>query len=546
MAINQKLNSNHISPACKEVLEVFNKNCKDYLTIKEVSTALNISREASKNRLIKLVKKNKLKRIYCGNYCLIERLPQIKVAPFYIKMSKYFTISVPGNVTNLNNLKNKFVKIIVENNNKKHIFLTKTYTHPTSYQTFAFINTEIRDKLEIKPDDKIKILSIGRIFPFKCKEQMIYNNQVDLLSLIPEKTQKGFSFFVEEFEKDNEKWLNIWYYGTNCGSKNVWIKRFVNPEKLGSLLGIFQAEGTKFEEVKNKQSPRLIFTNNSLYEHKNFIDTLDGFGIPKNIIKADVFYNPNNASSEELKWYVNLFQKYTSIEPRVYIYTNNKKLYYGIQIMVERSALAELFLNAMNKIREAIANSELDGTLQKIGENFLAKLLTGDGCLATVRNKKKGHYRTQGYISEKNPKYREDYKKILRNFGVSPATWDDDGRVHFKCSNKNLRFLYDIEAFKGTKSWKKLISAFFYKQENKILYGRFKILNRLPDFTNKQYTDIFEVNRHASRVWINDKRMKGYIKISKTKGRKNYYILSDKAKDLLTFFDKRKLELQEF
>ena len=550
MEINRKLNNKgfgkisyiaNISPACLEVLNLFNQSDISYLTIKEVSTTLNISYLAAKFRLHKLLNKKKIRRIYSGAYCLPEKKEEIRLLPLYVRMNKHFTITIPAKIINSKNLKDQFVKIILEKDNKKSIFLTKTYYNSYSHQTYAFINEEIRNELNINPDDEIRMKGVNKISPFKPTEKMFYNNHIDLLSLIPEKTKKGFNFFVEEFDKDNEKWLNAWYHSTNCGSKQVWIKRFVNPEKLGRLLGILQAEGTKFERVKDGQSPRLIFTNKSIYEHKQFIGILNHFGIPKDIIKANVHYNPNKASYLEYKSYIDKFEKSTGIKPKTYEYINQEKLYYCIQIMIDRAALAELFLSAMSKVRAILANNEPKGILKKLGEGFLAKLLTGDGCLVIVK-KKRGHV-TQGYIGEKNPTYREDYRKILRKFGISVANWDANMRVYFKCNNENLKFLYEIKAFKDTRSWKKLIKAIFIK--NGLLYQRFKRLNQFTNFTNQQFANLFGISLRAAIFWIRDKRKKDYIDIFKVYKNKHYYVLSKKARDLLDFLDNCKLELEK-
>lgn len=540
-----KLNDKNVSLVCKEVLNTFYKNSNYCLTIRDVSSSLSISYQTAKHRLHKLVNIHKIKRVYSGAYCLPENLTKINLFPFHVRMNKHFTITVPSKIIKLRNLKNQFVKILIEKNNIKSIFLTRTYYNSYSRQTYAFINAEIRKKLNINPNDRLKIVNMDKISQFKIKKEIFYNAKVDILSLIPEKSKKGFDFFVEEFEENNEDWLNIWYYSTNCGSKNIWIKRFVNSEKLGCLLGIFQAEGTKFEEIKNNQSPRLVFTNKSIQEHKRFINTLNDFGISKDLIKVNAYYNPINATYKEYKAYIDKFEESVGIKPKTNIYTNQEKLYYCIQITIDRSALAELFLNAMHRVRSAVANNESNDVLQELGRPFLAKLLTGDGCLVTVKDKKKGNYVTQGYISDKNKAYREDYRKILKNFGISVANWDDGKRVYFKCSNENLKFLYKIKAFKGTRSWKKLIRAMFYKQQNKTLYERFKKLSEIHDFTNKQFANIFKVSLKAAILWLRDKRKKGYIKILKIGGNRHYYTLSEKAKDLINFFDKCKSELKK-
>ena len=90
-----------------------------------------------------------------------------------------------------------------------------------------------------------------------------------------------------------------------------------------------------------------------------------------------------------------------------------------------------------------------------------------------------------------------------------------------------------------------MIKAIFYKQENEVLYERFKKLNKLPYFTNKQFANIFSISLHGAILWIKDKKRKNYIDILKIKKGKHHYILSNKAKDLLYFLENCKLQLEK-
>ncbi|MDD5163727.1 MAG: hypothetical protein PHD95_05990 [Candidatus ainarchaeum sp.] len=201
-------------------------------------------------------------------------------------------------------------------------------------------------------------------------------------------------------------------------------------------------------------------------------------------------------------------------------------------------------MQSLDKAREVITKQScVEGNLRAFAEAFLAKTLTGDGSISFTKNKK-GHFRVQGYISDKNKEYREDYRRILKLFCVAVANWDDGQRVYFKCSEKTLRFFVRIGAFKGTRNWKKLLRGIILKQETNGSYRRFKEIQKQEPITHKAFADLFGVKIAAAKNWLSGKKKQGYFLLVSNNNKEYKYLLSRKAQELLHFIDFCKNELE--
>ncbi|MBU4124073.1 MAG: hypothetical protein KKI14_01245, partial [Nanoarchaeota archaeon] len=289
-----------------------------------------------------------------------------------------------------------------------------------------------------------------------------------------------------------------------------------------------------------KGSPTIIFTNKLVSEHTEFIENLIHIGIPKNIIKIHCYFNPNKISEFNAKKYI---KKLLDDNMKVKLHPNphDKKLIIGIQTSVDRAILAELLLNAMNKLRNYISTNEmLETSENRFAHHFLAKLLTGDGNfnIRTSGN----NIVTCGYISDCDQSYRNDYKEILKKFKISVANYDKDGRTYFKCNEKNLYFLYRIEAFKGTKNWFKLLRAIIIKKKKQ--YLRLQTLNNLQVFTIKDIEDSCNISYLAARQWTRYNRKLGFIKMVDVKDKKYYLTLTKEAIGFLNLIDKCRHEFE--
>ncbi|MCD6476630.1 MAG: hypothetical protein J7K26_00485 [Candidatus Aenigmarchaeota archaeon] len=478
---------------------------------------------------------NKNKTVYQRFYCIDN--PNKSSNKFKLSINNFYRILIPAAIVNQLDIKNSFIKIEMEKNRKKDIFITKTKYNRKNGETIVFINQSMREALNLNKNDFINILNIEKIKPFTPSKQIFINRKIDMKSLIPSKTMKKYNIFVSRYEKDNNEFLVLWYYTGNMGSKRIVIKRFIEPEVLGSILGQLQAEGTKFKNLRKRKSPSIIFTNKLVSEHNEFIENIKLLGIPKKIIKVHCYFNSNKMSKSDAQRYI---KQISEVKAKLHAQPQNKNLTIAIQTSIDRAILAEVLLNAMNKLREYIANNKLTKTSEKIfTHNFLAKLLTGDGNLNIRYNKNKIIVR--GYISDCDKKYRNDYRKILKNFGISVASYDKDNRVYFKCNKENLKFLYEIKAFKGTNNWLKLLRAIIIKNKR---YIRLKKLSKYKKFTIKNIAHICNISYLASKQWARYNKKLNFIKVLNKKGKTEYFTLTKKSINFIYFIDKCKKEFE--
>lgn len=338
--------------------------------------------------------------------------------------------------------------------------------------------------------------------------------ELDLLEFIPSKTWRGYDIKTEKLENNT---LKAFYKLPQGGTKIIIINRFVDPICLGKLLGQMQAEGTKCKGI----TKRVVFTNVLINEHKSFIDSLEKIIVSKNIIKVRCFYNPKRVNQDSINNYITLLEKETNREVKFKAITNERVILFS-QTVVERALLAEVILNAMNNLRNKIAN-HFSQSLRVFSENFLSKLLIGDGSLNITRNNSgRGRFRITGYISDDDKLFRDDYRKILKNFKIAVIKYDKDRRVYFKPNSRNLIFLYTIGAFKGTNNWKKLLKSIFLKKTNLIFYKKFSKLFELNYFTLKDIKNSFNISYNGAKIWCKHQRRKENIEFVKKE--KNNYI----------------------
>ncbi|MFH0973502.1 MAG: hypothetical protein V1817_01795 [Candidatus Micrarchaeota archaeon] len=305
------------------------------------------------------------------------------------------------------------------------------------------------------------------------------------------------------------------------------------------MLGQLQAEGTKFNKIKPFESPRVVFTNVLVSEHASFVDSLFKLGVSKNEIKIRGFYNPKTVCEEDANDICEKMFAATQVTPSLVALKNAPKTKVFFQTCVERAVLAETLLNAMNILRREAACEPLVDARKTFTEHFLAKLLTGDGCLV-VRKIRCSHgesFTCRGYVSDCNAEYRRDYREIMKKLGLSVASYDNNQRVFFSCSIENIRFLCRIRAFEGTRSWPKLLKAVFASKIIMRDYRRFKKVFPLSEVTLLDVEKIFGFTRNNAKAWVRTKISQGNLQPLSTNTLPRTYSLSSKAKKLLAFVD---------
>lgn len=291
-------------------------------------------------------------------------------------------------------------------------------------------------------------IRVQKIESLDRPKDMFFNNKIDILSFIPEETDKGYEVIVTNFKKDKQEWLRCWYAHKRGSGRQIELRRYIQIETVGCLLGQYQAEGKK--DLNDKYPKyKTEFKNKSISEHNDFLDYLKEFGINKEQMIFTIISNARNKKkAEELR---RKFENIHNVKLSMYISKDTKGI--GISSIIGNTILFQLIINAMNTVRKGLAQNISSENKRNLAYSFLAKLLNGDGSLE-YRRRYVNNFDCRIKISDGNKEYREDYKKILLNLGFSAYICGIDVRSY--CSKEKLDFLRRINAFKNTKNEKKL------------------------------------------------------------------------------------------
>ncbi|MBI2655277.1 hypothetical protein HYX06_02525 [Candidatus Woesearchaeota archaeon] len=412
--------------------------------------------------------------------------------------------------------KGNLVQIIILKENVQKTFLAK-------FNRIIAIRRGMENSLNLKHNELL-ILEIQEIINLDRTKELFQEGKIDMLSLISQTTSKGYKIIVTSFTLNNEDWLRIWYSHERGSGQQLEIRRFVEIGEFGSLLGQYQAEGTKH---KNANKFNLEFTNKIIPEHQEFIDFLSKLGIPKEACEFRFTYNPNRLSEEETINHVKNFE--TIIGCKAKISQGNSKGI-GFRTVIRNTILTEIVLNSLDKIRNLLANeSRYTCNQQELANNFLAKLLTGDGTL-DVRCNRRDFPELHMKIVDQDLNYLKDYCTILRNNGFK--TRINEGRICVisSCSFKGLLYLYRIKAFKNSNSWNKLLTAIALCSRGRryYTYSRFLELANYDKFGTSVISKGFQMQSNMASDWLNNKVKEDLI----VKNNYNSWSLTSEGKNL--------------
>lgn len=341
--------------------------------------------------------------------------------------------------------KNKFIKgdlisvDITNKNNKSETFLAKFNYNIT-------LRTETIKNLGIIAGEIVE-LEIKKLSSNNASSELFYNGKIDLLYLI-NKIDSSKKFIIFPFKKKNQDFLKIWCCHNRGSCREVELKRFLEIDHFGRLLGLLQAEGSKGFRFK------LEFVNKDLQEHLDYIGYLEEVGISKNQIRAGLVTHPDLISSID----VSNFKSLTGIEISEISKSYKSRGGYGFRLVIRSSIIAEIILGSMDYLRNLLANSKWDKDLENLARGFFAKLLNGDGSIELLtKNRKTPEARVK--VVDQNLSYLEDYKQIMIKFGFNPKIDKKYIYVRSYANLENLLTLYRIKAFYKTDKWKKLIDV---------------------------------------------------------------------------------------
>ena len=395
--------------------------------------------------------------------------------------------------------KGSLVQIKIIKNDKEKEFLVK-------FNKLLTLRNDVVKSLNLKHLDLLS-LEIEEIDNLERTKELFKENKVNMLAIIPEKTSKGYEICVIRFTKDSEEWLRIWYSHHRGSGQQLEIKRYIEIGIIGSLLGQYQAEGTKH---KNTLRFSIEFTNKSIPEHQEFVDSLSKLGIPKDAFEFRFTYNPNRLSEEEVINHAKRFE--TIIGCKVKISQGSSKGI-GFRTVIRNTILTEIVLNSLDKIRNFLANeSKYTPNQQELANNFLAKLLTGDGTL-DVRCNRRDFPELHMKIVDQDLNYLKDYCAILRNNGFKTRINEKRICVISSCSFKGLLYLYRIKAFKNSNNWNKLLVAIALCLQGRryYTYSRFLELADYEKFGTSVISKGFQMQSNKASDWLNNKAKENLI-----------------------------------
>jgi hypothetical protein len=362
---------------------------------------------------------------------------------------------------------------------------------------WAAIPSRIRRDLSIGYDQRLSLLEVKRLQPHRKTPFHIENGKVDILSIIPEKTHRGYRICVDNHEKDGESWLSVWYCHLRGAAREIELKQFVDISKLGQLLGQLQAEG-------DKNFSWVAFKNSSISEHADFVSALRELGV-FSCISARCSFNPNKSSEQAAREYSEEYRRTTSITISSINKMDGMRGTLAAYTYVRSTILAQILLFAMDEIRSGSIKNE------PLRQNFIAKLLSGDGTLDVRIRARKLDVKLR--IVDQNLRYLDDYAALLSSEGFRCKVVPDRITLRSNCTWLKLLKLYRIGAFRNGRNWIKLLCSIMIAAKGKQNrgYKRVSELSRLQDVTSDNVSSEYKIGRRSANLWIGNMRKLGLL-----------------------------------
>lgn len=391
------------------------------------------------------------------------------------------------------------------------------------------IRKQVREYLKVKEGDVVAV-EFNEAKRAGRAEELFKKGKVDLLSLIPEETSKGYEIIISEFEKDSKKFLRIWSPAGTRGARQIEIKRFVNKRALGEILGQYQAEGQKSRKLS-----QIVFTNKLVEEHRDFVQNLKSMGLSRELISVQCVYNEEICSKEEALSRCKDFEYLVDLEVDNVV-SHKARGPLAFRTKVRNVLFAECLFNSLETFRRNLSSNIADRN-REVGEGFVAKLLTGDGTFdATISPARDyGSPSINIKVVDEDISALEDYKNVLSNFGFQPFI--DEKRIYTRssCSFENLLFLHEIEAFKNTKNWQQMVVAVML-----IMRGRrYRTYKRFIDFSDTEekissgfVMENYDVSRKAAQEWLNNKCGEELLEVSRESPYPKLYELTEQGMEI--------------
>ncbi|MFH1311264.1 MAG: hypothetical protein ABIH65_02565 [Nanoarchaeota archaeon] len=314
----------------------------------------------------------------------------------------------------------------------------------SKYNYLISIKKEIVKKLFIKEGDILRV-SLEKINVKTRSDKIIYTGKLDILAFVPEETIKGSKIVIEEFFKDKTPYLRLCSFHSRGSSFNIEVKRFVDLNIFGKLLGQIQAEGSK------THFDNLEFCNKSLTELKDFLDFIYYLGINQERIFVKADYHPQ---IKNIKDEIKKFENFIGLKVN-YLSPNDKGgVGFGFKIIVRSTIFSQTILNALAKLRPIIESKDL--RFKELSDGYLAKLLNGDGNFE-ITSKKRKTIQSRLKITDGNLDYLNHYKRVLEKYGFHPHINEKYNIVRALCNLDLAKNLTGIGAFENNPNMERVL-----------------------------------------------------------------------------------------
>jgi len=352
-------------------------------------------------------------------------------------------------------------------------------------------------KLRIRHKSRVYVTQIEPLRPAKRPRRFLSGQLVDLLAFVPAVNGDEHDYVVHEYRSaTGEERLRLWCYHRRGSARQIDIRRYVSAREFGQFLGQYQAEGDKADPH------RVAFTNTLVSEHTDFVRSLRAIGIADEQVKACAVYNPAKLDQTSLPTRLQRYVESTGVKIVSVRPQKSMKGSCGFVTTVQSAILKGILETALRRVRKTLTGSQsLSGTIELL-KGFVAKLLTGDGTLDV--SVQPTRIITTVKILDRVEAFRRDYSAMLLRLGFAPRISDKRIEVRSYCRVDNLLTLYEMNAFRGTHNWIKLLCAVRLSLHGSINkgYERLCRLARQGRFTTLDVSKAFGTCTRSANLWV--------------------------------------------
>ncbi len=410
------------------------------------------------------------------------------------------------------------VRITIQSDSSMASFLGKA-------SEWICIPSRIRSTLGIKDGQRLRVVELETIRAHSPRPLTIVGDKVDMLSLIPETTKRGYRLYVDNYGNEEPR-LRIWYYHERGAAHQIELKRYVKMHILGGLLGQLQAEGEKKENI-------VSFKNCAIQEHADFVSGLLELGLAVEDVRARCVFHPRKITSRSIHDYAENYVRSTGVRISSFDRTMTMKGSIAADTFVRSGVLGAILSSLMNRVRSGLVGHE------ELRTPFLAKMLTGDGSLDVRKTSKRLDVRVK--IVDRILEYLQDYSRLLQKEGFRPKVRPEIITVRSYCTWLNLLRLYEIGAFRNSRSWNKLLCAIAteIKGRENSSYARVQELSILSAFTSREVSHRYRIGQRSANLWLQRMRKLGLIQVIRRSNENHFiqYGLTEKGEKMVRLLD---------